>query len=60
MNDVEGRRDLSMEQLRSYAVEGLVAGCVRCGRGTERRRSGVLMTGCSRLESLAEPIPIVP
>jgi len=23
-------------------------------------RSGVLMTGCSRLESLAEPIPIIP
>jgi predicted nucleic acid-binding protein len=31
MNDVEGRKDLSMEQLRSYAVEGLVARCVRCG-----------------------------
>ena len=36
MNDVEGRRHLSMEQLRSYAVEGLFAGCVRCGRSTER------------------------
>src|SRR6267378_49012 len=28
MNDFEGPRDLPMEQLRSYAVEGLIAGCV--------------------------------
>jgi hypothetical protein len=49
-----------MEQLRSYAVEGLIAGCIRCGRGTETQDQGVLMTGCSRLESLAELIPIIP